>query len=129
MGYEIRLNNDGVAWITCRTALTFEDALAAFHELTGPSGYVSPRRLWDLRDCEMKIDRADLRRLAVLARGRDSHPSRVALLANEDLVFGLMRQHGAFREGPNAEFRVFRCEDEALAWLGAFRSQAPAAAL
>ncbi|MCZ7645838.1 MAG: hypothetical protein M5U26_11225 [Planctomycetota bacterium] len=48
-------------------------------------------------------------------------PSRFAIVASQDLYYGLGRMYGAYREarqGSLKEVRVFRSRGEALAWLG-----------
>jgi hypothetical protein len=48
-------------------------------------------------------------------------PTKLAIVARDDLLFGLGRMYQAYREmkpGSNKEVAVFRSMPEALAWLG-----------
>jgi hypothetical protein len=48
-------------------------------------------------------------------------PAKLAIVASDDLLFGLGRMYQAYREmkpGSNKEVAVFRLMSEALAWLG-----------
>jgi hypothetical protein len=63
-----------------------------------------------------------LRTLAQFIRGVFRHNAvrpKVAVIAPEDLSFGLARMYEAFSESVLWEFAVFRAADAALAWLGA----------
>jgi hypothetical protein len=60
--------------------------------------------------------------LAELSAGMDSqtHASRFAIVAPQDLFFGLGREYQVYRElsgGSTKEVGVFRTMDEALRWL------------
>lgn len=65
-----------------------------------------------------------MRALAELSAAMDVAPSRFAIVAPTDSVFGLARMYGAYRQSEGRstkEVRVFRSMDDALAWLGADR--------
>jgi len=61
-----------------------------------------------------------LRRIAELFAGGDRTPerSRVALVAADDVSYGLSRMYQAFRSHSPLDLRVFRDVAEARAWLG-----------
>jgi len=44
-------------------------------------------------------------------------PSKSAIVAFDDLSYGIMRVHDVFRRQEQHETRVFRTEQEASAWL------------
>ena len=44
-------------------------------------------------------------------------PSKAAIVASDDLSYGVMRIHGVFRAQEDHETRVFRSEEEATEWL------------
>jgi hypothetical protein len=48
---------------------------------------------------------------------RGSPAVRVAIVAPDNLVYGLSRMYGAFAEESGSEHRVFRSLEEAMAWL------------
>ncbi len=74
------------------------------------------RRLWDLSK-HLKLANEDIRLVAERGKRAWRGPARVALLATDDLSFGLLRVFEAFRSSDGYEIRVFRDEEAALAWL------------
>ncbi len=48
---------------------------------------------------------------------RGSPAVRVAIVAPDNLVYGLSRMYGAFAEESGSEHRVFRSVEEAMDWL------------
>ena len=74
-------------------------------------------RLWDLT-CGGFTQSADqLKELAAYGKSKPFPPSKVALLAPEDLAFGLSRAFEVYREDDVSEHMVFRTEEEARIWL------------
>lgn len=77
--------------------------------------------LWDLRSADVsRMTSEDLRRMRssrAQLRDRRGH-SRVALLADSDLTFGIARMSGTIAELPGLPIGVFRTEAEAIVWLG-----------
>lgn len=76
--------------------------------------------LWDLRAADASnTTSADLRQLkqsrAQLADRRG--PGRVALLAEDDLTFGICRMIEASTEVPGIQIMVFRDEPAAVVWV------------
>ena len=63
-----------------------------------------------------------MRALAALSAAMDDvAPSRFAIVAPTDAVFGLARMYGAYRQSESRstkEVRVFRSMEDARAWLG-----------
>jgi hypothetical protein len=77
--------------------------------------------LIDLRRVEeADVQSHTLRRIAELFGGADRNPerSRVALVASDDVSYGLSRMYQAFRSRSPLDLRVFRDMGEARAWLG-----------
>ncbi len=50
-------------------------------------------------------------------------PSRVAMVASDDLPYGLLRMVDVYRENPDLKTRVFRSEPDAVQWLTEERDQ------
>ncbi len=73
-------------------------------------------RLWDLSG-GVDVSIADVRRIAEHARSNLSLPAKVAIVAPRDHAYGIARMHEVLREHPDVSYRVFRLEEEALAWL------------
>ncbi len=78
--------------------------------------------LFDLSDVdEVDVTSNDLRKLSHATRvgGRQGRGVRVAIVAPEDLEFGLSRMYEAFQAESANEMRVFRDPDEATKWIDA----------
>lgn len=78
--------------------------------------------LIDLRGVEAggEVTSPTLRRVASMFSAIDRTPerSRVALVANSDVAYGLSRMYQAFRSESPLDLRVFREMPEAREWLG-----------
>ena len=94
-----------------------EDVLEAIDALTADGVFVSRKRLWDIRACELVLTASDLREIAAVGKSRDIPNSRGALLVSSNVNFGLSRMHEVFRQTDGHAVHVFRDESEALAWL------------
>jgi len=78
------------------------------------------RVLWNLRELQAGPDSTgDLRRAAELVeQGRRLWGgSRVAIVVERNLDFGIARMFQAFSEGTGVTFEIFRDVDSGLAWL------------
>ena len=75
-------------------------------------------RLWDFSHDGWDLTTGQLQKLAGYAKNKFISPSKVALVANKDLSFGVSRIYEAFRKQEGLEIEVFRTEKEALNWLG-----------
>ena len=83
---------------------------------------VSFNMLVDLRQAESSVRGAGtlkesaefMRRQYVSTTARP----KIAVVASEDISFGLARMYEAFSDAAHWEFEVFRSADTALAWLG-----------
>ena len=96
---------------------TLEDLIAVMDAMTEEGSFQSSRRLWDLRNCDLKVSSAKLRDIAEIGKSRDSGKGKGALLVSRDLGYGLSRIHKVFRESEDHSVEVFRDEKEALCWL------------
>jgi hypothetical protein len=75
------------------------------------------RRLWDLT-CGIKFTTAEIKALARYAKSELTTPfSKAAIVAPDNLTFGLFRVHDVEREDSLVEQIVFRNKRDALAWL------------
>lgn len=75
-------------------------------------------RLWDF-SIGTQLSKQDI--LAIATRGRTMwpEPSRGAIIAQDDLSFGLMRMHDVYRERELQETRTFRTRNAGIEWLNA----------
>ena len=74
-------------------------------------------RLWDLSLSGVDLTSAQLKEIADYSKSKFSVPSRMAIVAPQDLAFGLSRMFEIYREQQQIAVRVFRTRTEALAWL------------
>ena len=74
------------------------------------------RRLWVLEK-GMDLSSDAMRTVAQYANAKWDTTSKSAVVAPQDLTFGLARIHEAYRDRARHENRVFRDEAEAVAWL------------
>jgi hypothetical protein len=82
---------------------------------------ISFSQLIDLRQADSSArSSAALASLADFVRGRlkGTTPPKVAVIAPQDLSFGLARMYEVFTDAVPWDFVVFRAADAALAWLG-----------
>jgi len=94
-------------------AVWSDAAVAGFDELVDMSGVErveapSPSNVSALAGYSAKMD-------------ADAKPTKLAIVASGDLLFGLGRMYQAYREmkpGSSKEVAVFRTLPDALAWLG-----------
>ena len=78
-------------------------------------------RLWDLH-YGMDLSSEDLKKLAELAKIKlTSQSSKAAIVAPDDLTFGLSRVLDVFREDDLVEQKIFRSRAEAMDWLMTFQ--------
>ena len=97
---------------------SYADFIAVIDAMTNEVSFSCPKRLWDLRDCDLtEMSSDELRRLAKYGQAKDAGVGKGALLVSDDLTYGLSRIHQVFRESDELEVRVFRDEVEAVAWL------------
>ena len=76
-------------------------------------------RVWDLSDADLSSVEASL--VSVLAKRiteqvPDGQPTRIAIVAPDDLAFGLSRVYGAHRGESTVTYAVFREAAAAMAW-------------
>ena len=91
-----------------------KDVIDAIKEVTKLEN--NKLRLWDIRKGFM-LSSDELRNIAFVAKSMNFQPSRIAVLAQNDVSFGLARMAEVFRQQDNQEYRVFRTEQKAIEWL------------
>ena len=73
-------------------------------------------RLWDFT-CGADLTNDDIQIVANHAKSIQLPAGRVAIVAPQDLSFGVFRVYAAHREQTQVKLSVFRSEQEALDWL------------
>ena len=104
----------GITFVRFDGVAGYREAIAAAIEVEGLDN--NSLRLWDLSH-GVDVSADDVRRLAEHAKNNLSGPSKVAIFAPEDHLYGIARMHEIFREHPDVSYRVFRQEEEAVSWL------------
>ena len=78
---------------------------------------VKQKRLWDM-SCGYNVSIEDLQQIAQAGRKIDMpEHSKVAIVAPDDLSFGLTRVYSVHRKDPRSKHQVFRNREDALNWL------------
>ena len=75
------------------------------------------KRLWNFSKGGLNLTSTQIQGLADYAKTKFSPPSRVAIVASEDLAFGLSRMYEAFRAQQNVDIEIFRTEEDAHKWF------------
>lgn len=114
-----------VVWVRCSGRLTSEDLFAFQRDVWSRPELEGFSELVDASGAEFEIPPdvgLDLRSLAEFSAGTDStEDSQLAIVAADDLAFGLGRMYATYRELQSRGTRrveVFRSRADALAWLG-----------
>lgn len=111
------VTRDGVMTIRFSRSPSVDDIREAIDDVA--SSNPPPLRLWDLSFAGLNLTADQLREAAAHGRSKQFPPSKIAIVAPDDLAFGLSRQFEFFRVDEQATTGVFRTEKEALAWLRA----------
>ena len=114
----------GMAIATCSGVLRVSDAKESATALWKAPGWSGQAAVWDFREAQFDLDRADIREVAdfIVRQQPATPPARVAWVTLRDLDFGLARMFKVFREDSRTDFRVFRDYDEAISWARLSRS-------
>lgn len=74
------------------------------------------RRLWVL-EAGINLSNDEIEQLGQEGKKTWATPSKAAIVASDDLSYGILRIHDVYREQEDHETNTFRSEEEALAWL------------
>ncbi len=77
----------------------------------------SRKELWIATKVRLTLSSAELVALADRAKEMAHRPDKVAIVASDDLTFGLGRIYAGHRETAEHQMNVFRTEESALEWL------------
>jgi hypothetical protein len=73
-------------------------------------------RLWDFT-CGVNLTNEDIQKAANHAKSNIMQSGKVAIVAPQDLTFGIFKVFAAHRDEERIKLDVFRTEDEAVWWL------------
>ena len=113
-------HEDGVTFVVASGTSTVEEMRAQGVAAVAAATEASPARvLLDMSQSQSVAERAtrELEESARLFAERASVVRKVAIVAPQDLVYGLMRMAAAFSEGGGLNAQAFRDKSEAEAWL------------
>lgn len=110
-------------WVIAEGDVDYASGLAAFGNALREAGKSDPARRWhllfDVRRSTEDRDADELRGIAgLVAENADMLSGRCALLAGDDLHYGLSRMFEAYCQARGLAARVFREVPEAESWLG-----------
>lgn len=83
------------------------------------------KELWIISNLTLHISTAEVVALAELVKSNPHSPDLVAIVADNDLLYGLSRVFSGHRENRQTKVQVFRSEDQALDWLNASAESLP----
>jgi len=115
----VRIDETGIAIITCSGVLRLEEAQTSAATLWEAPGWAGKAAVWDFRGAEFDVSPSDTRRIArfILEHQPKPPPSKMAFVTQRDSDFGMSRMFEVFREHPDTAFRVFRDYDDAIGWV------------
>ena len=105
---------DGITTIRFSTSPGLDDIYKAIDAVV--ENYLSGLRIWDFSNGFNLAD-AELKQLAEYGKSKFPIPSKVAVVAPNDLAYGVARVHDVYRESEILDEMIFRTEQEARAWL------------
>ena len=97
------------------------ESLAAFgwnHRPESMEYAIYERRIWVVSPHGLTLDPSERKQLALYGQTKFKKPSRLSIVASEDLTFGICRAFEAYRgDDTLVKCRVFRDEDKAREWV------------
>jgi hypothetical protein len=103
--------------------VTDDELIRSSRSVTDAPGYRGGMKgIVDLRDVtdQVRVSAGGVRRLSEFNRSfpEELNHARMAIVASEDLAYGLSRMLQAYSEGLGGDYAIFREMTEACAWLG-----------
>jgi hypothetical protein len=105
----------GITIINVKRLLSESETITLQNELA--ANYPYKLRLWNFSDVSHDKNIQTVFSIAENSKLKFTKPSKCALVANNDLTFGLSRVFLSCREDSNCEVNVFRDLDQAKEWL------------
>lgn len=109
-------HSEGITKVKLLESINLEQGKQILDDIA--RNYPYERRLWDMNEINIDYSLDDLISIAEYSKGLFSNPNKLAINTFTDLTFGNMRQLAVYRqEKGKASAKVFRNEQEAIAWL------------
>lgn len=123
MDTELLLAKDNCRILSSGNVLIFEfdapptlsDLVWCFEQLSKTLEGIHDR-LWDL-GVGVSFDAEEIKGLAQQSRGYEQPAARSAIVAPENVAYGLSRMFASYRDDNRVAQGIFRTREEALAWL------------
>jgi hypothetical protein len=94
---------------------SFEDAIRLATEVALFTD--TEKELWVINELKLHFSSAEIQSLAKVLKSNPYRPKKVAIVTDNDLLFGLGRIFSTYREDEVTTVQIFRREAEALDWL------------
>ncbi len=119
MSISLRFDDGGIAHLIVEGELTLDEAIIAVRELYEDASFTEPTRLlWDLRAAQVMLSNTEIERFVNFIRiNRTQGRGRAAVVADDDLSFGLSRVYDGLSYDIPVNVEVFRDFDDAINWL------------
>ena len=108
---------DGIITVRFNKEPGFDEICLAIDDVA--DNYHGELRLWDL-SCGLTLTNDQVQQLAEYSKFRLHKPARLAIVAPQDLSFGLLRMYEVYRKEEHINQKIFRSEQEARDWLKEF---------
>ena len=119
MSISLRFDAGGIAHLTVEGEIALDEAIDSMRELYEETRYTEPTRLlWDLRAARFTLSNTEIEMFADFIRtNRTQGRGRAAVVATEDLSFGLSQMYGLKTYDIPVDVEAFRDFDDAINWL------------
>ena len=109
----------GIAHYSATGDMTRDEVISIITQVYGDPAFRSPwHSMWDLSGARPMFTADELREVAAYVRAhRPVDAGRIAIVATEDLAFGMSRMYEVFASDLKVETRVFRDSELARQWL------------
>jgi len=109
----------GIAHYSATGDVTRDDVLSIIAQVYSDPAFRSPwLSMWDLTGGRPLFTADELREVAAYVRAhRPVDAGRIAIVATEDLAFGMSRMYEVFASDLQVETKVFRDSEPARQWL------------
>jgi hypothetical protein len=118
--YQIEFEN-GITSIRFTKNPAYADLQKAIDDLANNHAYEF--RLWDFSEIAFDLSMNEIQNIAEYGKEKFTKPNNAAIVAPQDLAYGVLRAFEVYRKQEHAHARVFRTRQEALAWLEKQRTQ------
>lgn len=119
MTLSLEFDEQGVARVVAEGEVNFQEAVDTVKKLNAdPRFQVPTRLLWDLRAGRVNIGAEEIRQFAdFVSKTRTEGRGRTAVVAHDDMAFGMSRMYEILTEKRLVEVKIFRDSEAALRWL------------